>query len=230
MTNAMIPPWVGPADVTYDGEHHVIYPEMNKDFMDFWSLERMRVDYPAQWGVAVNFMHEYQGNWDPVDLHRAMRAYFATVLLHDALATGNENGHARNLTKMRADFGIGDGDVTFLPYWDDTGISAAGEDIKLAGWLKPGKMMLLVSNFGEKQTAKVALDTAKLGWGKAVIAVSDPELGCQQHGNRRTPEGKHERVLCWNGDDNEPVRLDGTTLSVPIERHNFRLLVVEKTD
>ena len=68
MTNNMIIPWVGAADVAYDGEHHVIYPEMKKDFMDFWSLERLRVDYPGQWGVAVNFMHEYQGDWqrDPV--------------------------------------------------------------------------------------------------------------------------------------------------------------------
>jgi selenocysteine lyase/cysteine desulfurase len=35
-----------------------------------------------------------------------MRAYFATVMLHDALPTGNNNGHARNLTKIRADYGI----------------------------------------------------------------------------------------------------------------------------
>ena len=35
LTNNMILPWVGPADIGYDGEHHVIYPEMEKDFMDF---------------------------------------------------------------------------------------------------------------------------------------------------------------------------------------------------
>ena len=37
MTNNMILPWNAPADVGYDGEDHVIYPEMGKDFMDFWT-------------------------------------------------------------------------------------------------------------------------------------------------------------------------------------------------
>jgi hypothetical protein len=284
MTNCMVIPWVGAADVAYDGEHHVIYPEMKKDFMDFWTLERLRVDFPAQWGTAVNFMHEYQGNWDPVDLHRSMRAYFAAVMLHDALPTGNNNGHARNLTQMRVDFGIGSDDVRFLAYWDETGIAAANTDVKLAGWLKSDKLLLLVANFGEQQTASVNIDSAKLGWGKANLTVTDAEFGYQQFANRQVqktaeelaaervaweereatrieglrqrherqsdnarragepaPEApdltlrpcreqpyRNERVLCWDGDQNKPVRIRGTQLSVPVERHNFRLLIVEK--
>ncbi len=263
MTNSMIVPWVGPADVCYDGEHHVIYPEMDKDFMDFWSLERMRVDYPAQWGVAVNFMHEYQGAWDPVDLHRVKRAYFATVLLHDALPTGNNNGHARNLSEQRAKFGIGDANVSFLPYWQDTGLTTKGSDIKLAGWRKPDKLMLLVANFGEQQAAQVSIDTAKLGWNGAPFIVADAEAGYQQLGNRRIEKtdaelaaerqawDKHEqamldknpnykprpfrenrwrneRIELWNGDDNQPVTQSATNLTVPVERHNYRLLILEK--
>ncbi len=284
MTNAMIIPWVGPADVAYDGEHHVIYPEMKKDFMDFWSLERLRVDYPGQWGVAVNFMHEYQGNWDPVAMHLAMRAYFAEVMLHDALPTGNENGHASNLVKIRKAFGIGGGDVRFLAYWDKTGISCEGKDIKLAGWLKPDKLLLLVANFGEKQDAVVTLSPDKLGWSGASIAVADAERGYKQMGSRQIPKtdeelaaeqkawetqeanriakenkayeqqaadaqkaGKpapakpdieaprpfnknpfrHEQVTCWNGDDAPPPKLEGSAITVAVERHSFRLLTVE---
>jgi hypothetical protein len=262
MTNNMIIPWIGAADVAYDGEHHVIYPEMKKDFMDFWSLERMRVDYPGQWGVAVNFMHEYQGDWDPVDLHRVMRAYFATVMLVDALPTGNHNGHARNLMAMRAAFGLGADDVTFLPYWEQTGLRAQGEEIKLAGWLRPDKLLLLVANFGEKQSAKVTLDLAKLGWAGKTVGVTDAEAGYQQWTNRRVKKSdaelaadkdRHEKaeaaklaknpkaepkpykenpwktepVTAWDGDKNEPIQLDGATLTVPVERHDYRLLVVE---
>lgn len=284
MTNCMVIPWVGAADVAYDGEHHVIYPEMGKDFMDFWSLERLRVDYPAQWGTAVNFMHEYQGPWDAKPLHLAMRAYFAAVMLHDCLPTGNHNGHARNLMAMREKFGIGDDDVRFLPYWDQTGLTARGEDIKLAGWLKPDKLMLLVANFGDKQTATVTLELAKLGWSKAKLSVTDAERGYEQVGSQRVAKtdaeiraerkawgareasriskvrrncerrvaaaekaGKpappkpdleprpfkpnpfrSERIDLWSGDAAPDPQLKGTTINAPVERHNYRLLIVEK--
>jgi hypothetical protein len=165
---------------------------MKKDFMDLWSLERLRVDVPSQWGVAVNFMHEYQGRpWDPTVFHMAKRAYFAAVMLHDALPTGNNNGHAKILVDQRRKFGIGDNDVTFLPYWEETGISTKGHDIKLAGWLKPQRLLLLVANFGEKETADVDIDPDKLGWGRSRIAVTDVELGYRHTANQRvqkTPE------------------------------------------
>jgi hypothetical protein len=259
---------------------------MKKDFMDFWSLERLRVDYPGQWGVAVNFMHEYQGDWskDPVVEQAAYRAYMAAVMLHDALPTGNHNGHARQLIEMRKQFGIGADDVTFLPYWDETGLVAKGEAIKLAGWKRPDRLLLLVANFGERQEAVVTIDPAKLGWNGATLAVSDIERGFTYVGNRRvakTPaeldadrdrweatekqrleklEKAHarqvenlkkagkpappapvltakpykpqpmrsEKVVAWDGDAAPPPVLDGTTLTVPVERHNYRLLVIEK--
>jgi hypothetical protein len=221
MTNNMIIPWIGAADLAYDGEHHVIYPEMKKDFMDFWSLERMRVDYPGQWGVPVDFMHEYQGQWPAADLYRAKRAYFATVMLHDALPYGNNNGHAGNLIAQRKAFGIGEDDVRFLPYWDETGLKAAGKEIKLAGWQRPGKLLLLVANFGEQQTARVSLDLDTLGWKGATLAVSDPEQG-----TKLTVYG-HGGAATVTHDAPAP-KLEGTTLTVPVERHNYRLLVVEK--
>jgi len=286
MTNNMIIPWIGAADVAYDGEHHVIYPEMKKDFMDFWSLERLRVDFPGQWGVAVNFMHEYQGDWsrDPVAEQAAYRAYLGAVMLHDALPTGNHNGHARELIEMRKQFGIGADDVTFLPYWDDTGLAAKAESIKLAGWKKPDRMLLLVANFGERQEAVVAIDPARLGWGGATLAVTDLERGFKHVANRlvaKTPAelaaererweatekqrlekavqsqarqveaakkagkpeppapplepkpfkanpNRTEQVVAWDGDTAPPPRLDGTTLTVPVGRHDYRLLVIER--
>ena len=38
---------------------------------------------------------------------------------------------------------------------------------------------------------------------------------------------KYQRVVCWDGDKNSPVEQDGTTVTVPVEHHNFRLPVVE---
>ena len=210
MTNNMIIPWVGAADVAYDGEHHVIYPEMKKDFMDFWSLERLRVDFPGQWGVAVNFMHEYQGNWDQdrVAEAAAYRAYIAAVMLHDVLPTGNNNGHARHVIEMRKQFGIGADDVSFLAYWDDTGLKAEGESIKLAGWRRPDKLLLLVANFGERQEAVVSLDPAKLGWAGATLAVTDAERGFKSEVGRqvaKTPAEIEEEKRRWEAADTERI-------------------------
>jgi hypothetical protein len=39
---------------------------------------------------------------------------------------------------------------------------------------------------------------------------------------------RNEPVIAWNGDENKPVQLKGTTLTVPVERHNYRLLILEK--
>jgi hypothetical protein len=286
MTNNMIIPWIGAADVAYDGEHHVIYPEMKKDFMDFWSLERLRVDFPGQWGVAVNFMHEYQGDWkkDPVVEQAAYRAYMGAVMLHDALPTGNHNGHARELIEMRSKFGIGADDVEFLAYWDDTGLAAKGDDIKLAGWKRPDRLLLLVANFGERQEAVVSIDPAKFGWSGAMLAVTDLERGCKHVANRvvaktsaeldadrerweaaekqrlekaqqaharkveaakkagkpappapplepkpfKPNPNRTEQVVAWDGDAAPAPRLDGTTLTVPVGRHDYRLLVIER--
>jgi hypothetical protein len=181
----------------------------------------MRVDYPGQWGVPVDFMHEYQGQWPAADLYRAKRAYFATVMLHDALPYGNNNGHAGNLIAQRKAFGIGEDDVRFLPYWDETGLKAAGDDIKLAGWQRPGKLLLLVANFGEQQTAQVTLDLDTLGWKGATLAVSDPEQG-----TKLTVYGHGGAATVTH--DAPAARLEGTTLTVPVERHSYRLLVLEK--
>jgi len=63
MTNHMMVPWIGAADIALDGEDHVTFPELGKDFIDFWSPERMRLDFPEQSGVAVTFLQEYQGKW-----------------------------------------------------------------------------------------------------------------------------------------------------------------------
>ena len=307
-SNHMIVPWVGAADIAYDGAQHAIFPRMKQDFMDLWPLERLRLATPGQWGTAVNFMHNYhavegwlrgsgaqwdapvnsmhehQGDWEDADLHRAMRAYFAAVMLHDALPTGNHNGHAQNLIAMRRQFGIGAEDVKFLPYWDQTGLHADGNDIKLAGWQRRGKLLLLVANFGEKQTATVTLDLAKLGWSGAKLLVADAERGYKQIGSQRVAKtqaeieadrkawdaGEGSRIAkakeayerqaadakkagkpapatpdlapapfkpnpyrnesgeLWSGDAAPEPQLKGQTIIVPVERHNFRLMVVEE--
>ncbi len=207
MTNNQILPWNAAVDVGYDGEHHVIYPEMGKDFMDFWSLERLFTIVPGTWGVNINFMNEYQGQWEPEPKRKAMRAYSGAVLMHDALPTGNSATDAgqRAIMAARDRFGIASNDVSFVGYWKkDAGLSCSAKGVYLAGWVRPGKVLVGVINWGEKVDAPVVLDFKKLGLA--------------------TP------CKVWDAENPETVLgvgADGRLL-VPVERHNFRLLVVEK--
>jgi hypothetical protein len=207
MTNNMILPWNAPVDLAYDGEHHVIYPEMGKDFMDFWTLERLRTDVPETWGVNINFMREYQGQWEKEAMRKAMRAYNGAVLMHDALPTGNSatDQDQRALIAVRERFGIGDSDVRFIGYWKrDAGLTCPTKDVYLAAWVKPGKVLLEVVNWGETASADVRLDLKK--------------LGLPAHGTAWDAE-KPETRMTVSGDGR---------LSVPVERHDFRLIVVER--
>ncbi len=206
MTNNMILPWNAPVDIAYDGEHHVIYPEMGKDFMDFWSLERLFTAVPEIWGINVNFMNAYQGRWEPEAKLKAMRAYSGAVMLHDALPTGNSatDRDQRAILAARDRFGIDSDGVTFLGYWQqDSGLVCKTKDVYLAGWSKPGRLLVGVVNWGEKTDAAVTVDLKKLGIPAACKAwdAEKPDLTLEVGA--------------------------GGTLTVPVERHNFRLIVIE---
>ena len=180
MTNNMILPWNGPCDVAYDGEANVIFWGNRKDgvhqtdFMDVWPLERLFTANPAIWGVNVNFMHEYQGNWQQFctmdQVKDCYRAYEGAVMLHDALPTGN-NGDPQHLDFMKArrDFGFETNDtIAFLPYWraKEGGLSFdARKGIRCSAWLDGAgrKALVIVTNWKDAQKAKIELDFAKLG-------------------------------------------------------------------
>lgn len=211
LTNHMVLPWVGAADIAYDGEHNVIYPEMGKDFMDFWSLERMRGDLSDQWGTAVNFMHEYQGAWEQQALIRAMRPYTGMVLLYDALPSGDSNGMNQIAWKARDRFGIETNDVRFIGYWDkDQGLTCATPKVYLACWQRPGtqpktgKVLIAVVNTGEKTEAVVEIDAAKLG----VPALANCKI--------------------WDAETNEAITPAANgTLRFTMDRHDYRQIIVE---
>ncbi len=227
MTNNMIIPWVGATDIAYDGEHHVIYPEMNKDFMDFWSLERMRVDFPAQWGTAVNFMHENTGAWDPNRLLKAMRAYTGMAILHDALPSGNANALNTPVWIGRDRFGIEADDVEFVGYWEnDSGAACSPKDCYLAMWKRPGKVLLAVVNTGEKTVARLSLDAKKLGLGTpGKWQVTDAEEGTSA--TTRSGDVVGQWLASGQG---EIVHPGAGVLIVPVERHDYRQVIIESRE
>ncbi len=199
MTNNLIIPWVGASDIAFDGEMNVLFPEMNKDFMDVWTLERLRSCVPSQWGCAVNFLQEYQGAWEPKKLKKAMRAYSGALIVHDVLATGNANGLNTELTIGRDRFGIENDDVRFTGYWERNAITADKKDVRVSSWSRPGKMLLAIANFGESTETVLKLDGLK------VQTVIDAET---------------QETLSLRSDGN---------LLLPVDRHDYRQIILESS-
>ncbi len=205
MTNHMILPWVGAADLALDGEDHVTFPEMGKDFMDFWSPARMRLDYPAQSGVGVTFLQEYQGAWKPAPLKKAIRAYTAMCILNDVLPGANPNGNNQEVWRGRDRFGIEAGDVKFVPYWaKDNGVTCDGDDVRTAYWQRPGAALIAVVNSGDAADATVHIDSAKLGLASAAqCSVMDADTG-----------------------EALPISADGA-VNVRVEHHDYRQILIK---
>ncbi|BDI32085.1 hypothetical protein CCAX7_41360 [Capsulimonas corticalis] len=205
MTNHLIAPWMGAADIALDGEHHVIYPEMGKDFMDFWSQERLRMDHPEQWGSPVNFLQEYQGSWDHDVLKKAMRAYTGMLLVNDVLASANANSLNQEAWIARDHFGMESSDVQFHGYWDPAnGLKCAAPSVFVSGWTRPGKALIVAANMGEKTGAAVRIDAKALGLpASSHWKVSDAETG---------------QALSAGSDGQ---------VTLAIERHDYRQIVIE---
>ncbi len=208
ITNHMIAPWIGAADVALDGEDHVIYPEMGKDFMDFWTLERLRLDHPEQWGTPVNFLQEYQGNWKSEQIKTVMRAYTGMQLLDDTLASANANANNQSLWIARDKFGMESSDVRFLSYWNpSSGLRTETKGVYLAGWTRPlgnsdCKLMLAVVNTGEATDAFVSVDYPKVGIARTARNAYDAESGA-------------------------PVSIADGTFSIAVPRHDYRLIEID---
>nr|MBA3846866.1 hypothetical protein [Planctomycetota bacterium] len=161
MTNNMIIPWIGAADIALDGELNVIYPEHGKDFIDCWSTMRLRGCVPSQWGVAVNFLQEHQGDWQREALIKAMRAYTGLVLAHDILASANANGLNPEAWIAREAFGMAEDDVRFVGYWQPGAVAATPTTVLASAWLRPGAALIVAVNTGG--AAEVELDLRALG-------------------------------------------------------------------
>jgi hypothetical protein len=204
MTNHMIMPWIGAADLALDGEDHVTFPEMGKDFIDFWSLERMRLDYPEQSGVGVTFLQEYQGKWDHTDLKRVIRAYTAMTILNDVLPGANPNGDNQEVWRGRDRFGMETADVKFVPYWDkNNGVSVDGEKLYASSWRKPGSILIAVVDTGDAATATLHLDVTKLGLGAAAT------------------------LTTMDADTGDTLKLaPNATLQIPINHHDYRQILI----
>ncbi len=191
MTNNMIIPWIGAADIALDGELNVIYPEHGRDFIDCWSTARLRGCVPGQWGVAVNFLQEHQGEWKHDALVKAMRAYTGQVLVHDILASANANGLNPEAWIAREAFGMADEDVRFVGYWAGGAIIPDRTPVLASAWLRPGSALIVAVNTGDAADSVLDLRPLGIAAGIAIDAETKAALPMDD-GRLRVAIGRHD--------------------------------------
>ncbi len=229
MTHNMVIPWIGAADIAYEGEDGGIDPKSPRDHMDTWPIERLMMDIPHQWGVAVKFMPTGLGNgtgW-PAELVRARaRAWMGHVGLFDIVP----DRHIANpqFFAARDRFGIEADDVTFAGFWDvESPVRCEDKDVYVSAWKRPGKVLLLVvneRNAKDAVNAAVRLDPKVLGLPDATDwKVYDAEqlatyTALDADGNAVKVSDAHVKPLGLSPDG---------TITVPVGRHDYRQIIVE---
>jgi len=173
--------------------------ELQDDYLDLLPPDKFRAEFMGR-------------NWGPVafflpefrDEHtiRGTPHLAAYLLLHDVNAwpIWSDISQWNRLYDALDAFGIGEAE--FLPYWKGSGTQSAGE-VLISAYVRPGKALLAVMNTGEATEAKVTMDLARLGL--AEVAEATDVL----HG--------------------EPLRVEGTTLLVPLERRQGRVVEVQES-
>ncbi|MFW5682682.1 MAG: glycoside hydrolase domain-containing protein [Phycisphaeraceae bacterium] len=227
MTNNFIAPWIGPADILLDGEHHSVFADSGATFMDYWSLPRIQLANPQRWGNITTFLQLHKGRWDPATLQKANRAFVGMLGSHDILVGANSNGSFAPYFWATWAFATQDEGVDFIPYWDvnDPIAGDDGDTTLASAWTHPdGRVLVIVANRGEEPTTvDLQLDAEALGLSsQAAAEVRDAELLVPEsvHGRGRPSE---EAQLYLAG--LEPIEAAGPgRVSVPVAGEDYRLL------
>jgi hypothetical protein len=135
---------------------------------------------------------------------RGTRSELALLLLHELAIWPAGSLDQKSLVtsyELLNAFDVGAADVVYHPYWAKApAAEAPAPNVKVSVWTRPGKAIAVVANLGDAQTATVRLNPAALGFAPATV---------------RDYEAKTN------------LTLNADAITVPIPRHDYRLLWME---
>jgi hypothetical protein len=199
-TSAMVAPCFTFADVCVDGE----WGHDGKDFMDFFTLPYLEVFGAGASGLNPGWLPKLHGLEKEVKPTRTM---LAACKLYDMYLYAHycNVGVVQTFWDIEKAFGTTEKDCRFVGYWQPEAAAVAGlpVGVKSSYFVRPGKGALVyVSNFTTgPQNVTCRLDFAR--WDLGAFRVTDAESA-------------------------QELSTAGGTLSLPVERHDFRLLLLEK--
>ena len=222
-------------DLICDGEDKYCAPPSQRDFIDSWSLARMRFMNTRKWGLMTTWLGFHGNSLDP-DKHpawyfRGTRAYTGFMAAHDILWGFD--------AKALKEFGFGELDNEFVPYWDLQGLAEHDhEHLTISAWKRPGKCLVILLNRGEDRLeARVKLNPEAMGLGKrdvneVAIRDVDPTLLTYFKIDLTTMETPKEIAVSETGDvdlgalteeeDEDDVTKENDPEKLPIEERKAK--------
>ncbi|MBS3763511.1 MAG: LamG domain-containing protein, partial [Planctomycetes bacterium] len=252
-THTFFTPYHSFFDIVLDGEDHYQSPPNQKDFIDYWSLPRIRFMNGEKWGIITSWLGWHGNNLDrdkyPAWTWRHQRAFSAMMALHDITWP---------LYIKDGAFRIRQEGTQFIPYWERGGpAETENPDVRVSAWRKDGKCLLLAVNTSDKRVeARMKLRFDRMGgtngkpadvtvkdvdgnllryFGEDVTQVEKPKATMGLEDEEDVPE-----VMLEEQPEDLPVEKrraqdpDGKynwengVLSCPIRPHDYRLFVMEE--
>lgn len=174
--------------------------ELRDDYLDLLPPDKFRAEFMGRNWGPVAFFLPEFRDEYTVSGTPNLAAY---LLLHDVNAwpIWSDVSQWNRLYDALDAFGIEEAE--FLPYWKGSGTQSTGE-VLISAYIRPGKALLAVMNMGEATETKVTLDLGRLGLAQ-IAEATDVLRG-------------------------EPLRVEGTTLTVPLERRQGRVVELREAN
>ncbi len=150
--------------------------QVRNDYTQVLKLDYARTELTGiNLGVVPVFLPEFSGARGGERNRRNTEHLLAVTRLHDMLVwpIWCDPEPIRELWQAQDErFGIGEPDVEFLPYWEEPPAVTDVEDVLVSGYRRPGRGLLVVSNFlgHEDRTVTVRPNAAVLGFERAFTA------------------------------------------------------------
>jgi hypothetical protein len=178
MTHTYFVPYMSFFDVILDGEDHYAVPPREKDFIDMWTMDRMRFMNQAKWGQTTTWLGwrtagELPRQPTPQWSYRQQRAFDTALILTDLIwARHHYDMRCFDQDWLREAKWRLDPDVVFHPYWDLRGLAKpTSPDVAVSAWTREGRCLVIIANLGQTDIeAAVALDPRAMGFGDTPLA------------------------------------------------------------
>jgi len=139
----------------------------NPDSTENITPAQLRAGYsPQAWGIPVAFIPQFKINAEWMKNPDLAAKLMTAVVPHDLMVWPlfSDTDTVMKYRDALVAFGIGEADTVFLPYWrTDTGLACDNKDVLVSGYLRPGKLLLCVSNYSkENLSVDISLETDRL--------------------------------------------------------------------
>lgn len=233
MTHTYFTPYCGMFDIVLEGEDRYPNPQRpfkdKRDFLDKWSLPRLRFHNPEKWGLIPAWLG-WGERWTwrknkPWYSHQE-NAFTAAMALHDI--------EWRFPDEFMKKAGYRDVATKFIPYWStEKPYTTQSDKTKLAIWCRPDKCLVLIVNTADADiTESVAFDLKKLGLNPdAQLIDICPELGKKTEpdtlsSKKELKRPKSDSKTKNNVEDGSFLWRDGR-LGCDVRKHEYRLFEIK---